>query len=133
MLMRLQKAAWIGILVSLTAANNVYPAGATAHASATIIAPVNVSTSAAAAYTQVIFNSSTGTFSISIPLAHGTRGLVQSTCGWAMSGGANNRCNSPVTLQVVNDGTLTGQQGVSLTLTRESDVSRVVLAMLAYN
>jgi hypothetical protein len=127
--------AMAGLCVSLTTANTVLSAGAktSANASVTIVSPVNVSAYAAAAYTQVLFKRSTGTLSIRIPGAPATRGLVQSACGWAMSGGGNNRCDAPLTLQVLNDGTLNGQQGVSLSFTRVSDVSRVVLAMLAYN
>ena len=122
-----------GFFASLTGASIVHSAGARSSASATIITPVNVSTSAVAAYTQVLFSSSTGTLSIRIPIAPATRGLVQSACGWAMNGGGNSQCNAPTTLQMVNDGTLTGQQGVSLSVTRESNASRVVMAMLNYN
>jgi hypothetical protein len=115
------------------ALSHSWAASATANVGATIIAPVNVSTSAVAAYTQVLFSSSTGTLSIRIPIAQATMGLAHSACGWAMNGGGNSQCNAPMTLQMVNDGTLTGQQGVSLSVTRESDASGVVIAMLAYN
>jgi len=47
--------------------------------------------------------------------------------------GANDRCHSPVAVPVVNDGTLIGPQGVSLSLTREADVSNAVKATLAYD
>ena len=122
-----------GLLASATGAGVVYSAGAKTSASVTIVAPVNVPESATDAYANVLFRSSTGNLSIRIPGAPARRSLVQYVCGWAMTGGEFNQCNAPVTLQVVNDGTLTGQQGVSLSVTRESNSSGVVMAMLAYN
>ena len=125
--------AGFGLLASLSAADSVHSADARTSATASIIAPTNVSTSASSAYTEVIFRNGTGSLSIRIPGAPARRSLAQSFCGWAMTGGGNNRCDAPWTLLVVNDGTLTGQQGVSLSLTRQSEASNVVIAMLAYN
>jgi hypothetical protein len=122
-----------GFFASLTGASIVHSADARSSATATIIAPVNVPESATTAYTHVLFRSNTGTLSIRVPIAPTTTGLVQSACGWAMNGGGNSQCNAPTTLQILNDGTLTGQQGVSLSVTRESNASRVVMAMLNYN
>ncbi len=51
----------------------------------------------------------------------------------AACAGANDRCHSPVVVPVVNDGTLIDTQGVSLSLTRETDVSNAVKATLAYD
>lgn len=124
---------YAGLFASLAVASGVHSAGARSSASATIIAPVNVSKSAAAAYTQVLFSSSTGILNIRISSENETGDIVLSTCGWFMNGVGNNRCNARTTLQVSNDGTLNGQQGVSLSVTRESHTNGVVMAMLAYN
>ena len=51
----------------------------------------------------------------------------------AACAGPNDRCHSPVVLPVENDGTLNGPQGVSLSLTREVNVSNAVKATLAYD
>ena len=58
---------------------------------------------------------------------------VSAACDESKSAGTNGRCESPVPLQVVKDGTLNGTQGVSLTLTREADASNAVTATLAYD
>jgi hypothetical protein len=121
-------AVWVSLFASLAAANTANSAGAKAGASATIIAAANVSVSAAA-YTQVLFSSSTGTLSIRIPVSSAASGLIQSPCGGGLG---NYHCNAPMRLQVVKDGTLTGQQGVSLSVTREIDSSGVLTALLAY-
>lgn len=51
----------------------------------------------------------------------------------AACAGATDPCHSPQTLQVVNDGTLTGPQGVSLYVTRPADSGNAVTATLAYD
>jgi len=92
-----------GLMASLTAANGVQSAGVSASASATIVVSTHVSTSVSAA------------------------------CKEAKSGDPKERCPEPVTLQVLNDGTLIGTQGVSLTVSREADASNAATATLAYD
>lgn len=58
---------------------------------------------------------------------------VPAVCDEPTSGATNLRCRVTVTLQVLNDGTLIGKQGVSLTVTREADASNAATITLAYD
>jgi hypothetical protein len=131
--MHFKTLAWLALFVSLAGADRVHSAGAHARASATIVAASNDATAISGAFTQMLFSQSTGVLTIRIPGAPARSVVVASVCGWAMSGGAHHRCNAPLTWQVLNDGTLNGQQGVSLSFTREGGASSMVVAMLAYN
>jgi hypothetical protein len=93
----------LGLLASLTAANGVQSADASAHAGVTIVVSVNVSTS------------------------------LTAVCDESISGHVNGQCHAPVILQVESDGRLIGPQGVSLTLTPEAEARNLLAATLAYN
>lgn len=58
---------------------------------------------------------------------------VSAICDEPTSGATNLGCRDPVDLQVLNDGTLIGKQGVSLTVTREADASNAATITLAYD
>lgn len=131
--MRFKIMIWFALLGSLAGADVSHSAGAHAGAGATIVAAPNDATAVSGAFTHVLFSSSLGVLTIRIPGAPARMAWVASACGWAMSGGPNNRCNAPLTWQVLNDGTFNGQQGASLSLTRNADASGVVMAVLAYN
>lgn len=128
--MRLTTSALIGFFASLTGADNLHSAGAKASATATIVSPVLVS---AAVYfpPEVLFSTSTGVLTIRIPGAPARVASVVPSCG--VAGGAGNGCTTPTTLQLVRDGTLRGEQDVSISLIQRNDTDSVVTAILAYN
>jgi len=132
MLMRIKAFAWVGLLANLTGADTVHSAGASASAAATIVAPVSTSASITTAFTQTLFSTSTGVLTIRIPGAPMKIMSVEYSCG--MTNSLAKACNAPTTLQVVNDGTLNGSHGISISLTQgDGNSPDAVMAMLNYN
>lgn len=114
---------------------------ANANVGVTIISPANVSTAVA---TQVLFNRSTGVFTLRIPgSSSGVVAMQGSMCIAAELGhdalrilsGAHGHSLTPSPLLALaeSNGMLCGDQGVSLSLTPVSEGDGLVIATLSFN
>jgi hypothetical protein len=117
---------WIFLLAGLTGSVTAHSAGASASATASVIAPSNAS-STFSAY-ELLFDTSTGSLSIRMNGSPARLTLLEPAC-IKQSGGY--QCNSATTLQMASDNTL--NEGVSVSLIQSDADKTIVMAMLAYN
>lgn len=143
--MRLPLPSWIFLLAGLLGPGIVHSVAATASATASIIAPANVTSAAfsaiksaafsavtstdfsAVASHQIIFSTSTGVLTIRLMGAPASAAEVATACS------AGRGCNAATTLQLTSDGTLNAENGVSMSFLQSDDNKAIVMAMLSYN